>query len=193
MGRVILAAIVGAVIYYVWQMLAWMVLPIHGPTVAALPDENAVRALLTSQDLDTGVYIVPFGDGESMADPESEFTKNHQAGPIFSIFYTAEGSEPMPPDLMLKGFLNDLAAALVVSWMLLCASGCCQSYVGRVLYVTGFGVFLALTAHVSYMIWMRFPQDYTMMFVIDAVVGWFLAGLGIAAIVKPSAQPKSGD
>lgn len=189
MGRVILAAVVGAVIYYVWQMMAWMVLPIHGPTIAALPDENAVRALMTSQDLETGVYVIPYGEGESWADPESEFQQNHRAGPLFSIYYTKDGSDPMPPQLMLMGFLNDLAAAFVVSWMLLCATGCCKSYFSRVLYVAGFGVFLALMAHMSYMIWMRFPQDYTMMFVVDVVVGWFLAGLGIAAIVKPSAKP----
>ena len=191
MGKVIFASLVGAIIYYVWQMMTWMVLPIHGPTINALPDENAVREVLKSQDLESGVYVIPYGDGESMADPDSEFNKNHQAGPLFSIFFTKQGGEPMPPKLMLMGFLNDLAAAFVVSWMLCCATGCCNSYVKRVLYVTGFGVFLALMAHMSYMIWMRFPQDYTMMFIVDAVGGWFLAGLGISAIVKPAPKPPS--
>lgn len=184
MTRVFIAGIVGALIYFVWQMLTWMVLPIHGPTVAGLPNEDAVREVIKSADIETGVYIVPFGDGEAMADPDSDFNKNHKAGPIFSIFYSKEGAEPMTPALMIQGLVNDILAALTVSFMLFLACGSCNTYFKRVLFVTGFGVFLALTGHVSYMIWMRFPQDYTMMFVVDAIGGWFLVGLAIAAIVS---------
>ena len=188
MFRVVAAAFVGALIYFVWQMLTWMVLPIHGPTVAPLPDQVAMREFLATQNMETGVYIVPFADGPEMADPDSEFNKFHAEGPLFSMYFRKEGAQPMSPSLLAFGFLNDIAAALIVALMLRCASGCCGSYINRVLFVTGFGVFLALTGHVSYLIWIRFPMDYSMMFVLDAVFGWFLAGLAIAAIVRGQPQ-----
>ena len=62
---------------------------------------------------------------------------------------------------------------------------CCSGYLARVGFVTGFGVFLALTGHIAYMNWMYFPLDYTLAYIVDAVGGWFLTGLVIAAIVKP--------
>lgn len=185
MKRVITAAIAGAVVYYVWQMLTWMVIPVHGPTVNGLPNEEAVRDALVAQDLKTGLYAVPFGSDEEMMDPNSDFGKRHKEGPVFNIFYNAGGFEPMPPLTMIVGFTTDLAAALIVALLLSCTGNCCTSYWRRVGFVTAFGIFLALTAHVAYFNWMRFPADFTMMFIVDAIVGWFLAGLPIAAIVRP--------
>ncbi len=187
MTRIVLAALSGAVIYYVWQMMAWMVLPIHGPTVSGLPNEDPVRDLLVEQNVETGVYIVPYGTEEAMADPESEFMKRHAAGPIFSVYFHKDGLAPMAPSVMVGGFLLDFLGAAIAAAMLSCAVGgcCCRSYVQRVGFVAALGVFLALMGHVAYYNWMHFPADYTAMFALDVIVGWLLAGLAIAAIIKP--------
>ena len=171
-------------------MLAWMVIPLHGPTVNGLPNEEAIRQAMVAQDLQTGLYSVPFGTDEEMMDPNSDFVKRHQEGPVFSIFYNRGGFEPMPPLTMAIGFTTDLAATFIVALLLSCTGNCCSSYWRRVGFVSAFGIFLALTAHVAYFNWMRFPADFTMMFIVDAIVGWFLAGLPIAAIVRPSSSPQ---
>ncbi|QEG38275.1 hypothetical protein [Roseimaritima ulvae] len=186
MKRIVLAGLAGAVVYFVWQMLTWMLLPIHGPTVGPLPDEAPVRDLLVEQKVETGVYIVPYGSEEAMMDPESEYMKRHTDGPIFSIYYQQHGAQPMAMSVLAIGFLTDFLAASIVATLLCCAVGgcCCKSYLQRVGFVTAFGFFLALTGHVSYFNWMHFPADYTAMFVLDVIVGWLLAGLVIAAIIK---------
>ena len=86
------------------------------------------------------------------------------------------------------GFLTDFFGAAIVAPLLFCALGgcCCQSYLQRVGLVTALGLFLALLGHVAYYNWMHFELSYTLVFVVDVVVGWFLAGLVIAAIVKPN-------
>ena len=128
MQRIIIAALAGAVVYFVWQMLTWMAIPIHGPTVGALPDEDRVRDALVEQDIDSGVYIVPFGnDDEDMMDPESEFVKRHKAGPIFAIFYHKGGLEPMSGSILRVGFLTDFLGSLIAASMLCCALGTCRS------------------------------------------------------------------
>ena len=91
MKRIVLAALLGAVVYFIWQMLTWMVIPLHGPTVSGLPDESAVRDLLMEQSLDAGVYLVPYGTDEQMMDPDSEFAERHREGPLFAIFYVRCG------------------------------------------------------------------------------------------------------
>lgn len=188
MTRILVAAALGAIVYYVWGMMAWMALPLHTPTVSGLPDEASITSLLKEQDLPTGVYTAPMWETEAdMGDPTSAFSKNHLAGPIYSIYYQRDGMVPMGPKVLLMGLLIDFVAALLVAMLLSCAaSGCCKSYGYRVGFVIGMGIFTALIGHVSYWNWMYFPLDYTIAFVIDNVVGWTLAGLVIAAIVKPS-------
>ncbi len=188
MTRIILSALAGAVVYFVWQMLTWMLIPIHGPTISALPNEVAVRDALVEQNIDSGVYIVPFGNSdEDMMDPESEFMKRHKAGPIFAIYYHKEGLEPMSMSVLGIGFLTDFLGATIAASLLCCAVGgcCCRTYQQRVGFVTALGVFLALMGHVAYYNWMHFHPYYTAMFVVDVMIGWFLAGLVIAAIIKP--------
>ena len=187
MKQITMAGVAGAAVYFVWQMLTWMLLPIHGPTISPLPDEDSIRDLFVEQGMESGVYILPYGNNdENMMDPESEFVKRHQAGPIAAIFYHKGGLQPMSGSTLGLGFLIDLLGTAVVACMLRCAvGGTCRSYPQRVGFVTGFGVFLALMGHVAYYNWMHFDGFYTAMFVVDVVVGWFLVGLVVAAIIRP--------
>lgn len=187
MVKIIPAAFAGAVVYFIWQMSTWMFLPIHGPTIGPLPDENSVRELFIEQDVETGVYVLPYGTEEAMMDAKSEYMKRHQSGPLVAIYYQKNGATPMSPRVLGIGLLTDIVGCAIVSTLLWCAlGGCCMTkYWGRVGFITGFGFFLALMGHFAYHNWMHFPLDYTAMFMVDVIVGWFLAGLAIAGIIKP--------
>ena len=186
MKRTMIAVVAGTIVYYIWGMMAWMALPIHTPTIAGLPDEAAVTDALKAQNLESGVYVIPWSDNEDeWSDPNSQWMKNHLAGPLYTIYYQNEGGQPMASATLIGGFIIDLCAVALAVSLLSCTSGCCQSFAGRVGFITGLGVFVALIGHVSYWNWMNFPTDYTVAFIIDVVVGWALAGLVIAAIVKP--------
>ena len=195
MVRILIAGVLGGAVYYVWGMMVWMVIPLHAPTVNQFPNEDAVIEVLTAQNLETGVYSAPgFADESDMSNPDSEFNKKHAKGPIFSVYYHADGSPPMPTSMLLNGFLiNFLAAAIAACLLSTVAGGCCGSYLNRGGFVTGLGVFVALIGHLSYWNWMYFPLDYTLGFVVDVVVGWSLAGLIMAAVVRPEACAAKGD
>jgi hypothetical protein len=162
-------------------------LPLHSPTVAGLPNEGEVTDSLKAQDLESGVYIVPWSsDPADMNDPNSTFMRNHASGPIYSIYYHREGLTPMAPSVLLGGFVIDLLAATIAARLLSSAvTGCCRSYASRVGFVFVLGIFVGLVGHASYWNWMHFPLDYTLAFIADVVIGWTLAGLVIAAIVRP--------
>ena len=173
MARIISASVAGAVVYYIWGMLTWMVLPLHGPTIQEMPAEQSIIDSIQAQNLESGVYIAPFAiDPASMSDPSSEFVKKHQAGPILSIFLRREGAEPMSAGMLLGGFVIDLLAAGVAVLMLLSLGPCGNNYWCRVGFVAGLGIFVAIVGHLSYWNWMYFPLDFTIAFVIDVAVGW---------------------
>jgi len=191
MTRILLAGVVGAVVYYIWGMAAWMLIPLHTPTLAGLPEQDAIRTALQSQDLQTGVYVIPWSDDESdWQEPESELSQNYRSGPLVSIYYRQDGSEPMPTRMLVGGFVIDLLAATLAACLLSGALGCCRGYASRVGFVLGLGIFVALVGHASYWNWMHFPAGYTIAFMVDVIVGWTLAGLAIAAIVRPEAKPE---
>lgn len=188
MKRIVLAGLVGGVVYFVWGMAAWMFLGIHDTSLQQLPDDSVVTGELTSRQLETGVYTVPFTtDSTEMSDPESEFVKAHNAGPIYTIYYNKEGAPPMGPDTLISGLVIDLFAVGLAACLLSSALADCRSYARRVGFVIGLGIFVALAAHGAYWNWMRFPTAYTIHFIVDSVIGWTLVGLVIAAIVKPTA------
>jgi len=187
MLRILIATHVGAIVYFIWGMLAWMVLPLHMTSMHGLPEEAAVTAELKRQNLTTGVYTAPWSDNlEDWNDPNSEWMQRHKSGPIYSIYYESRGSSPMSPQVMATGFAIDLLATFVAA-CLLCgaASGCCRSYFSRVAFVAGLGIFVALIGHATLWNWMMFPLDYTISFMIDVVAGWTLTGLVLAAIIRP--------
>ena len=59
MKRIIIAAVLGAVIAYVWGVVSWMVLPWHSATMHNLPNEKLVVEQLRNGGLESGVYQIP--------------------------------------------------------------------------------------------------------------------------------------
>jgi hypothetical protein len=51
-----------------------------------------------------------------------------------------------------------------------------------------FGLFVTFFTHLSYWNWMGYPGDFTSGLIVDAIMSWLLAGLGIAAVVKAPKQ-----
>ena len=74
-------------------------------------------------------------------------------------------------------FVSDTLAALVVSFVLALGA---FSFSRRVLMAGALGLFSWLTISVPYWNWYRFPLDVTAAGLIEQVVGWLVAGVGIA-------------
>ena len=85
------------------------------------------------------------------------------------------------------------AVALIVCLLLRCTGDCPSSFFRRVGFLTAFGIFLALAAHVSCYNWMMLPTDFAAGGILEMFGGCFLAGPVIAAIagVKPASPPLS--
>ena len=60
-------------------------------------------------------------------------------------------------------------------------------YVRRVTFVTAVGVAVGIGTNVSYLIWYGFPGSYTIANIAMTVIGYFAAGLAIAAVLKRKA------
>lgn len=185
MKKTLIAGIAGGVILFIWSFLAWVILPLHEPTLHKLPNEDAVIAALQSNATAKGIYLFPRSPGMSADKPTMDaWEQKLKRGPTGMLIYDTAGTDPFMTSQMASGFLLDILSALVVAWFLARSTAMNSSYLARVTYCGMFGVFVSVFTHLMSWNWMGFPMDYTIGLIIDGIVGLLLAGLAIAAIVK---------
>ena len=182
MMRVLIATVVAGVILFVWGFLAWGVTGMHETTGGKASDEVALAAALKAHLPVSGAYALPYPPDDKEAWPEYE--ERHQAGPIAFISIRREGGPVMQPMMFVNGFAVYLANGLVMSLLLFMVRGSLTSYVARVVFVTALGLVTGLKSDLVMWNWFYFPIDWTMMNVLDHVIGYGACGVAIGAIIK---------
>ncbi len=185
MIRVLTASIVGGIVVFLWGAISHMVLGLgeKGMSMEKLPGEQAILTTLSENIPETGIYFVP-GMDPTITDSQRQWDdamERMNKGPVAFMVVTREGYEGNMAMQMVWEAVSSAAAALIVSIVLLAMRG---PYLFRVLVVAGFGVFAWLSYGASEVIWYDFPEAYGVAQLIDQFVGWALAGLFMAAIVR---------
>ncbi len=197
MTRILLAGLLGAIVTTAWGAIAWTVLHLHDRSIHDLPDEAVVVQALQSTVTEPGAYWFPAMPSHEAAEnltendreaEEQAWLKAHRQGPIGMLFYRPGGVEPMQPITFIRGFVLDFAAATLAAVLLSLAAQSIGSYMKRVAFVMALGIFTALVSDIAMWNWMYFPGDYTIAMGGEQVFTWFLAGLAIAAVVRPRAE-----
>lgn len=191
MKQILLAGLIGAVILFVWSFLAWSVLPIHSQTIHQIRNEDSLVAVMKTCISEKGVYffpgmpaVTPGMSKEDQAAAMKEVEKRAARGPVGMILYDPQGSGYMMTMQMIVGFVLLLIGSGLAAWFLQRSTAAAGPYLVRVSYCGMLGIFLSVVVFLSDWNWMGYPPDYTIGMIIDAVAGWIIAGLGIAAIVK---------
>jgi hypothetical protein len=187
MKKILIGGVVGGIIVYIWSALAWVAIPVHKSSLHSIPNEDVVINAMRSTMKDGGVYIFPgMPEGSDQA-AATAWAQKYQQGPIGMIMYSPAGSNTMMPSQLIFGLIVDILAGILGAWFLSRSTAVASSYMARVSYFGMLGIFVALVTHITHLIWLGFPWDYTAAMIADSIIGWLLGGLGIGAIVK---EPK---
>ena len=184
--QIIIGGIVGGITLFMWGFISWVVLPWHYGTVKQHEGINTVVEDITEHVPESGVYYLP-----AMAfDHEDEQAMNdweemHRTGPRGYIFLQATPTDPMPPMLLVKGFAADVVASMMASLLLLIAIPSLPNYQSRVVFVAALGAFSILSVYLVDGIFHDFPLRYSLGLAADTAIAWVLAGITIAAVVRP--------
>lgn len=187
--KVLIAAVVGAIAVFAWGFVSWTLLPWHySASMAKMPQEEAVVAALSSQPLEEGAYMFPgwpHDDGQTMTDEEmNAYMAKAEAGPFGFIFYQPGGKDLEDSMTFVWGFVSYLITALIAAIMLKAAARSLPGYLGRAFFVALLGVFAPIVTYGAMWIWMNYPTEYTLVHSLDVFVGWALAGLVMAVVIK---------
>ncbi|MBI5021314.1 MAG: hypothetical protein HZB59_07765 [Ignavibacteriales bacterium] len=190
MKQLLIAAFIGGVILFVWGWLSWSVIPIHNSSMKSIENEDAVISTMHVNMTQEGVYVFPGMPATQDQAAMDEWTQKYRQGPIGMVIYNPEGSEPMMISQMIVGIIISIISSYLAAWFLSRSTAASSNYFARVAYCGMLGIFVSLVSHIVNWNWMGYPMDYTVSWIMDAVIGWMLAGFGIGAIIK---TPKTSE
>ena len=188
MKRNLLAAVLGAVIFFAWSAIVH-VNPVTAPMGLSLlnDQEDAVIATLRQNVQEPGLYFFPGMDmrKQMTADEQAAWTAKYKAGPTGLLLVQPQGGKPAMTRQLVVGFFTDLLCAIIAAFILANTVG---SFFRRVAIVTSLGVFAWLAISMQQWNWYEFPFAFVALDTINHVIGWLLAGLLMAKMIKPAHQ-----
>jgi hypothetical protein len=189
--RVLLGALLAAVVLFVWGAVFWMALPFASAVMHPLPNGDALVRTLKESLPRSGVYLFPWPDetNTAAADPatgECDFVKKHREGPLVQLTYRTDGLDPMSAQTLLIGFGHLFVSALIAGGLLAAALPGLRSYGARVLFVFLLGVFASVAVDLAGPIWFHHPWEFPLMMAGFDTVNWLLAGLVLPWVIRPA-------
>jgi len=191
MGKKLLAAVLGGVAFFLWSFVAHMLTGLGETGIQEIPNEQAVVSQMKGNVPGSGLYMFPgFGlpanasHSEKMQAMKSDAMQaKMKSGPTGLIVYRAEGMG----GVTLKPLLTELVTNIIQIFLAILLLGQTRivNFVGRWRFITIAGFLAAISTNISYWNWIGFPLNYTTAYIAVIAVGFAIAGLVVAAIVKP--------
>jgi len=166
----LIAALVAAVILFIWQFLSWAALGLHQAEMQYAPNQDAVMQVL-SENLEPGHYFMPQPAPGASNDEMQAYQSEAAGKPWARVSYYSSMNVNMGMS-MIRGFVVDLLSAILLIWILGKMQGLnLQTAVLSSLFV---GLIGYLTISYLNSAWFETPS---LGYLIDSVVQWGLVGL----------------
>lgn len=178
--RILIAALLGGLVVFLWGFVSHTLLPVGDMGMRQPANEDVVLEAIKTGLGAEGVYYLPSIASDKMGDEAAvkAWTEKSKASPYVFIVNRSGGYDPsaMGPNLATE-FVTNVLSALVAAAL---AASLSLGFGGRVLMITGMGLFAFLTVNVPQWNWYHFPTEFTLGEFIGHVVGWLLGGIAIA-------------
>jgi hypothetical protein len=182
MKSVLIGSLIGSIVLFLWGFAYWGLLPISGMVFVDAPPSltQELRTLPRS-----GTYLVPGMDLYER--DEAEFRRQHQTGPIATLYVRKEGANPGSPSTIGLGLLHMFVSVVLMGMLLRSVAGVMPVYGSRALFTWIAGSVGAFMADISPIIWWLQPAPLHVANLVYHVVGWGWVGLILARFVRPRA------
>jgi len=188
--RVLIAGILGGIVMFLWGGLWHDQLPTAFLGLRSLPNEAALVSAIKTNIPEPGMYLFPgFGvpDDAPFSQKKAAMQKVVQSfagGPQGVLIYNPAGTGLTAKMLITEGATNIIQALLVA--FLLAQVGV-KRYASRLGLAFVIGLLASITTNISLWNFYRFPSSWILGQIASLVLGYFLMGIVVAAIVKAGA------
>lgn len=181
-------AFLGGIVVFLWGTISWMILPWHHMTMDKFNDEKRVAQVIQDNTPMSGVYVLPCFKHDSMMN-QTEARENMmmgkemmKKGPIVFAVVQKDGMRMGGAAAFILTLIIQIIAAGLITWLLMMTKA--MSYMRQVLFITMIGLIAGVIVHLPDMVWSGAPFSFTLVCMLDLVIGWFLGGLVIARVCK---------
>ena len=193
--RTILATILGTLVVFIWGFVTWVVLEIWSEDLQEMSPtaSTEIRSSIEGVIEQPGAYVFPPrpavadpDDPAAVAAADEAWLVDVREGPTGVLLVHPDGTDPMRPSMFARGIVLEFAGALLLAVFLQMASRAGAGYGGRVAVgcgVIGFAVVAGVLVPGNFR---DDPAGWVRAMAGDLAVGWGLAVLLMAAIIKPS-------
>jgi hypothetical protein len=191
--RMIVAMLVGTVLAFGWGAASWTsglydfaFRPFPGDTGAAIAAQVA-----SSADRD-GAFLYPSPpSAEGMTEQQAQlaqdaFLAEHRKGPLVMAIVRREGVDPMGPTVLAKGFAIEFFCTAMLAAIVGIAAKFGARTPDRLALALLVPLFAVLATHGVLWNFFHLPDSYALALFIDGLVGWTLAAVPCALIIKPT-------
>ena len=184
MVRIVLAAILGGLLMFVWGAVSHTLLPFGRDALKPIPNEAVVMSNLGGNLVEPGMYFFPWTDMSGKATPEQQaaWQAKIASGPSGLMVYRPSGGESMSPRQLLTEFASNVLEALFGAFLLLQLPG---GFGRRVLSMAAIGIAAWLSISVSQWTWYGFSTPFLLGDLADQFGGWLLADIDMASLIRP--------
>ncbi len=172
MKKLLIGAIVGGIMVFVWQFLSWTMLNLHGSMATYTPKQDSVMSVLNSQFSEDGFYMMPgYKPGISRDNMEKQM-KDMDGKPWAQVYYHKAMKVNMVSN-MGRGLVVNMVMVALLCWVLLKFNAPGFGTILIASLLTGFIGFLNIAY--TYHIWYQTAD--TMAYFTDTLVSWGACGI----------------
>ncbi|HAQ37915.1 MAG TPA: hypothetical protein DCQ58_05340, partial [Saprospirales bacterium] len=177
MKKMLIGALVGGLLLFIWQFLSWSLLNVHGSQQQYTASQDTILEML-SNNLEEGTYFLPTVPEGTSQEEAQKFMEEQTGKPWAVVSYHGSMADSMPMN-MLRGFAVDFLAALFLCWILMKFSN--LTFTNALLSSLAVGFIGYFTVTYLNSIWF---EGNTIPELIDVVVSWGLVGVWLGWWLK---------
>ena len=167
MKKLIIGALVGAIVLFFWQFISWNFL--HNSQMQHTPNQEEIMTLLEGK-LEPGQYMLPRPPVDATSAEGQEMAANYIGKPWMQISYHQNFQMSMGMN-MLRGFVIDFVSVFLLCWIF----GRFREIDVKSAVMSSVAVGLIGYFTISYLNSIWFETD-SLPDLIDAIVPWALTG-----------------
>ncbi len=172
MKKLIIGALVGGLIIFLWQTLSWTVLNLHHASQEYTPKQDSILNFLNTQFSEDGSYLLPSYPKNTSWDEMQKEMPKYKDKPWVQIQYHKSLSVDMGANIA-RGFLVNIIMVGLMCWILMRISTAGFGVIFTACLLTGLIVFInsPYTVHIWY------QKADIMAHLWDALISWGLCGI----------------
>ena len=176
--KMIVGALVGGLLVFIWQFLSWTMLNMHGSQQKYTPNQDSILNFLSTQLTEDGTYFLTNAAPGATQEDQQKLMESSAGKHWAQISYHKTMNMAMGMN-MVRGYLVDVFAVMLLIWLLLKIPE--LSFQTAIISSIVVGVIGYLTTEYTNSIWF---ENNSVPDLIDAIVSWAICGTWLGYYLK---------